>query len=501
MSAAGCGDAAAVGLAAFLLAVCFWAGHGPRAVAAQPPAGYLEMDAEAVRDKVHGGLLGQLLGNLNGLRHEGKYRAEPGNVETYTPNLPAARTDDDTDIEWCHVIEIERSGTLLVPYPRLVELWKAHINKGIWRSNAWARALMDLGLEPPLTGDPRFNPHGAYNISGQFACESYGLLAPAMPRTAARTGVHYTHVSVSGEPVQATQLFAAMIAIAFGTDDLNRILDAGLAAVDPRSRVHGIVSSTRAWCAKHPDDWRATRRRILETYADSPGGEAADSPGGRCGYALNAACVVASLLYGKRDFAETLRLAFAMGWDADCNAATAGTVVGVIKGRAWIQAQGWTLGDAYRNTSRPGLPEDETITRFADRLFSAAQRAIVQEGGQVADQGGRRVLRIPVQRAVNVQPLPDPQAELKRLQESLRPRIEADLQDDSPARRARGAYSMLCLGLDKELVAQHPRQAARALADLRAALTGPTPVRGGKDLAAFVAERLARAEGGANAGT
>ena len=48
---------------------------------------FIEISAEDLEDKIRGGLLAQLLGNLNGLPHENKYYDEPGNVEQYTPAL------------------------------------------------------------------------------------------------------------------------------------------------------------------------------------------------------------------------------------------------------------------------------------------------------------------------------------------------------------------------------------------------------------------------------
>src|ERR1035437_3138615 len=64
--------------------------------------------ADVIRDKIRGGLLGQILGDLNGLAHEMKYIAEPGNVTDYTPSLSdGAWTDDDTDFEWVYVLAME----------------------------------------------------------------------------------------------------------------------------------------------------------------------------------------------------------------------------------------------------------------------------------------------------------------------------------------------------------------------------------------------------------
>jgi hypothetical protein len=82
-----------------------------------------------------------------------KFIDGPGDVAAYTPGLPeGARTDDDTDIEWTYVSEMEQTGKTLLSPAQVRNLWRRHINRGIWCANQYARDLMDLGLEPPLTG-------------------------------------------------------------------------------------------------------------------------------------------------------------------------------------------------------------------------------------------------------------------------------------------------------------------------------------------------------------
>src|SRR5262245_30817 len=78
----------------------------------------VEIPADILEDKIRGGFLGQVIGDLNGLEHEMKYIAEPGNVQEYTPALPeGAWTDDDTDIEWPYLLEMQKTGNILLPYP------------------------------------------------------------------------------------------------------------------------------------------------------------------------------------------------------------------------------------------------------------------------------------------------------------------------------------------------------------------------------------------------
>jgi len=426
--------------------------------------GMVEIPAEVLRDKIRGGLLGQILGNLNGIPHEMRYINEPGNVTEYVPALPeGAWTDDDTDFEWVYVDAMQRQGAILIPHSEIAALWKTRINRRIWCSNQYARVLMDLGLEPPMTGSIALNPWADFNISGQFLCESFGLIAPAMPQTAGRIGLNFTRVTIDGEPAQTTQMFTAMIATAFLTDDMERVLDSGVAALDPQSVLREIVGDVRTWHHAHPTDWRTTRELVKEKYSKY-GGEMRD----RNGYELNTASTIAALVYGEGNLAETLRIAFNFGWDADNNAATAGTIVGVMKGYRWMMAQGWDIRDRYRNQTRDGMPQDETITSFADRLIEVAERVIAQQGGERVSDGLRTVYRIRVQEPANVYPLRSLDQQAARMRDAMKEEIEAAvLGDHEPRAQARAAYLAIALDFADAIRAEHPEQWARALSTLQ----------------------------------
>ncbi len=423
----------------------------------------VDMPAEVLRDKIRGGLLGQMLGNLNGLKHENKYIAEPGNVEAYTPALPeGARTDDDTDFEWVYIVAMQNENRVCLAPERIVQLWKQRINRNIWCSNRFARHLMDLGIEPPLTGRLVLNPWAEFNISGQFLCETFGLLGPAMPQTASRIGLNYTRVAIDYEPAQTTQLFCTMIATAFTSDDIERILDAGLAAVVPESRVHQVVTDVRRWHGQHPDDWRTTRRLLKEKYTQAGGGMRDMN-----GYELNTGATIAALLYGRGDFAKTLTTAFNFGWDADNTAATAGTIVGTVKGYRWMLSQGWKIVDRYENTTRENMPNDETITSFADRLIDLAERVIVEQGGERRIVDGQPVYRIVGEKPANVYPLPNAEEQIRQMKAEMGRAIEAGiLQGETDQQRARAAYLAICLDMAPTLKRKHPEPWAQAVTSL-----------------------------------
>jgi ADP-ribosylglycohydrolase len=427
-----------------------------------PPHTY-DISAEVLRDKIRGGLLGQILGDLNGLPHEMKYLAEPGNVTGYTPSLPqGAWTDDDTDFEWVYVKVMQDENRLLLPPERISRLWKERINKRIWCSNQYARQLMDLGIDPPLTGSAVLNPWADFNISGQFLCETFGLIAPALPRKAAQIGLNYTRVAIDGEPAQTTQLFTSMIATAFAENDTQALLDAGLAAIDSHSIVAQIVKDVRHWHKEHPDDWRTARRLLKDKYSKY-NGEMRD----RNGYELNTGAVIAALLYGQGDFVKTLTMAFNFGWDADCNAATAGTIVGVLKGYRWMLAQGWPIVDRYQNTTRENMPNDETITSFADRLIDLAERVILEQGGERTMKDGKIAYRIRRQEPTCVQRMQSPDGQMAILKAKLLDEINQTMTTPVPKEQmARAAYYAICLDLAPSLQQDHPQQWSAALAAL-----------------------------------
>jgi hypothetical protein len=282
-------------------------------------------------------------------------------------------------------------------------------------------------------------------------------MAPLMPETAARTGLHYTRVTIDGEPAQTTQLFTTMIAMAFVKDDINFLLDAGLAAVDPQSRVADVVREVRKMHAASPDDWRKMRQKIKDRW-QTHGGEMRD----RNGYELNTACTIAALLYGEKDFVETLRIAFNMGWDCDNNAATAATIIGVMRGRRWMDEQGWNIADVYRNTTRDNMPNDETLTGLENTLIECARIAIAERGGQRTTREGRRIYRIRIEDAANVEPLASADVQLARLREHFLPQLVRDLATTGQP-HARAAYVAICLDECERLQQTEPEMWSAAI--------------------------------------
>ena len=429
---------------------------------------YIYLPKEEVIDKIRGGLLGQILGNLNGLPHEMRYIHEPGNVKNYVPSLPeGAWSDDDTDFEWVYVVKMQKNRTMFLSGDMIYNFWKERINNRIWCSNIFARYLMDIGIKPPLTGTSTLNPWADFNISGQFLCETFGLMAPAMPQTAAKIGLNYTSVAIDNEPSQTTQLFTTMISTAFIEKDINKILDAGIVALDEKSLIINIISDVRNWHQSFPDNWIETRKLLKEKYTREDG-KIRD----RNGFELNTGSIIAALLYGKGDFSESLKYAFNFGWDADCNAATVGTIMGVMHGYRKMLSHNdpfepeWIIVDRYRNLTRENMPLDETITSFADRIIELFEMINEENGGTQTLLNNIVVYKIASEKPTPIKKLSSREEQFKELKVNLESQILDDLLNGNREDRARAVYISICLELNTFYSKKYPKQWKDACYDL-----------------------------------
>ncbi|QXD24091.1 ADP-ribosylglycohydrolase family protein [Opitutia bacterium ISCC 51] len=425
----------------------------------------LSISHDQLADQMKGGLVGQLFGNLNGLVHEMTYIDEPGSVETYTPDLSnGAWTNDDTDIEWIYVYAMQESDRLFLSPEHIMKLWKEHIVDRSFFATGYSKRLMEIGIKPPLSGNRVLNPFADFNIAGHFLSESFGMIAPGLPETAGRIGLHYTTVCIDGEPAQMTQFFTAIYALAFFETNLDRLLDAGLASIDPSSSFYEVIQTTRQMVAENPTDWRRMRRLLKERYSKH-NGELRD----RNGYELNGAATVAALLYGKGDFAESLRLSFNFGWDADNSAASVGTILGTIKGYQWMEDQGWKVKDIYYNMTRLNMPLNETLSSFADRLTHLAVKTLVEEGKAVVQSGPEGTsYTFKQQSPVNILPVypMDHQRDWMRIPLDF----EIDRLLTSPGSKedkARAVYFALAAGTAKEFREKYPDAWKQAVQDFQ----------------------------------
>ncbi|MBI5686369.1 MAG: ADP-ribosylglycohydrolase family protein [Verrucomicrobia bacterium] len=367
------------------------------------PTATKDISRDALLDRIHGGWAGMMIGGLEGLPHEFKYKEQPRDtLPDFTFLENGARSDDDNDFEWTHLWFMDKERVIKLPYARIAEIWKANMNKGVWVANKRARELMDQGVLPPDTGSVTNNKHAWYNLSGQFCVESYGLVAPGMPQTAADIGLHYARIAVSEEPLQATQFWTSLVSLSvFHTSSPDEMLRLALAAVDPESAMAEVVADARKAFHAHPDDWKAARQKLHEKWLKQRRWNDNSTP-------VNGAAVCLALLYGNGDFYRTLQYAMALGYDADCNAATAGAVLGAQLGFKHIAAlPQFKMPDRYVNKTRPQLPAECKVSEQAATLLRIAERVILANGGERITLDGHPGYRVKLQQPRPLDRLPE----------------------------------------------------------------------------------------------
>lgn len=368
----------------------------------QPPT--LERTREQLLDHIRGGWTGMLIGGIEGLAHEFKYIQEPRlQLPDYKLLPEGARTDDDNDFEWTHLYFMDKEGTLKLPYARLVEIWQANMNQGLWCANLQARHLMDQGVFPPATAQPARNSFAPFNLAGQFCVEAYGMIAPGMPRTAADLAVHYAGIAVSGEPLQAARYWATLISLAaVSPRSLEDLLRESLEAIAPESAQAEAVTDALRLFHEHPRDWKAARLFFHQkwyTPKEKPWDpDARPRKWNDNSTPLNGAMVLLALLYGQGDFYRTGQYAMALGYDADCNAATACAIVGTRIGfRAIKKLPGFAMPDRYVNHTRPQLPKACKVSEQAELMTRLCVRLILDQGGIRLAPEPREVYRLRLQ--------------------------------------------------------------------------------------------------------
>jgi len=361
-----------------------------------PPKNTIEITREELRDRLYGSWTGMLVGGLEGLPHEFKYDKEPRSSLPDFQYLPkGARTDDDNDFELTHLYFMDKENDLKLSYPRIVEIWKANMNTGIWVANKNARDLMDKGFIPPATGAVENNKPAAFNLSGQFCTEAYGMISPGMPLTAAHLGIWYAHISVSGEPIQSAQFWTTLISLNLvSTKPIEEVLISALKGIDPASAMAEVVNDAIKIYHSNPDDWVTARQSLYNKWVVDRNWNWNSTPS-------NGAMVVLALLYGKGDFYKTLQYAMAMGLDADCNAATAGAVTGANTGFKKISSlPGFNMPDIFFNNTRPQLPGEMKVSEQADLLMRVCEKVILENGGKRITINGKPGYRIKLQEPV-----------------------------------------------------------------------------------------------------
>lgn len=367
----------------------------------------------AYQEKVYASWLGQMIGNIYGLVHENKYIDDPGPerfpygydyqplpfadqlATEYLKKQKGAFSDDDTDIEYMYLRQMEKHG-IEPSYAQLAEAWKYHVRGWVWVANRAALRMMNYGHYPPLTGSKQHNPHW-FQIDPQLVNEVWAVTAPGMIRYACDKSRWSARITSDGVGLEPTVFYAAMYAAAFFERDIGQLIDLGIKALGPDSAFAYVAEEMKILYGKYPNDWKAARAELSRKYwVNCPAAYKSVYNA-----VLNGACSVLALLYGKGDFQRTLDLCCAMGFDADNQAASMCGLLGIVHGLKGIPREllyplaEWTepFNDRYINRSRYDLP-DASIKDMAKRTALIGEIIILAKGGERVSQSNHAYYRI-----------------------------------------------------------------------------------------------------------
>jgi len=350
----------------------------------------LEMELSVLEDRVRGGMAGQMVGVGYGGPTE--FRAC---AEIYEPAIKwepgmigDALAQDDLYVEMTFTEVMDKYG-LDAPIERYGEAFK-DTKYLLFHANASARRWLNNGIQPPMTGHPKYSLH-AIDIDFQIEADFIGLMCPGMPQTAIDLCNKIGRVMNYGDGVYGGMFVAGMYAAAYFETDVGKVVEAGVNCMPGDSKYRAVIEDVIAFHSAVPDDWRACWKFMYEKYEykdPCPEGSLTDF---NIDASINGAYIAIGLLYGDGDFGKTMEISTRCGQDSDCNPANAVGILGAMYGLSKLDDR-W-VGQLDKFTDKTFVHTNYSFNSFVDSTMKRIQEAVKRAGGTVRD--GRVI--IPVQ--------------------------------------------------------------------------------------------------------
>ena len=304
--------------------------------------------------------------------------------------------DDDTNLEYMYMTMLAEN-----PAPSnasIGQAWSDHVNiNQFFIANRQAAFLINDGMLPPETGSMQSNM-AWFAIDSQITTETIGSAVPGMRQRAADLAGQFGSVSNSGYALHAAQYYAAMYSAAAIDSDVETLVNKGLEVVPTTSRTHDVIQDVIDWytadAADGTLDWRATQTLLYDNYGWN---KATSNHRYRFWIesTVNTGATTMALLYGQGDYKDTVEIGILAGWDTDCNAATAGGLVGMVKGYSQLPADVMAATDNYDvGSGVVGVTGPTTITGIAQTWQSVAEAQIIASGGSITGEGASRIYHL-----------------------------------------------------------------------------------------------------------
>ena len=260
-------------------------------------------------------------------------------------------SDDDTDIEYLYQELLYSNKLSVLTGEQIRSGWLKHIKKGeenfLWVSNQRAFDLMNDGMIPPATGDPKNNQEFEM-IDAQLTTEIFGLFAPARPDVALKMAELPIQTTARFNSQWISEFYVTMYALASAVDEkkTNKEKILWMADVSRKqlpndsysAKMYDFVKSR--YLSNIP--WEQTRDEVYQRYqVDQADGYDMTSKNKYCNgcfaAGINFASSLISLFYGEGNIVETIKIGTLAGWDSDNPTATWGGLLGFMIGKEGVE--------------------------------------------------------------------------------------------------------------------------------------------------------------------
>lgn len=241
--------------------------------------------------------------------------------ETTRGNVDGGSRDDDVDYPILGLHLLETHGGAITPAV-VGEAWLTLFPyRQIFTAERAAYLNLLHGVPAELAAQTR-NPYREW-IGALIRGDAFGWVNPGRPRAAMRLAYQDASLSHVANGVYGELWSAALLAGAFTASSVAEAFEMSLEHVPPRSRLAEALIDVKTM-RETGLSWEDALAWIQSRYGHYSWVHTIS----------NAAIIAAGLLWGEDDYAATVGLTVMGGWDTDSNAATAGSVAGVVLGAA-----------------------------------------------------------------------------------------------------------------------------------------------------------------------
>jgi hypothetical protein len=345
----------------------------------------------------------------------GEYVPHSKTVDFYFESSGSAwGADDDTDIEFMYLYLLHSLKTTHLNAEQIRDGWLTHIysetdaplyqkfpnsepkiENFLWVSNQRARELMEKGMLPPNTSEPRNNSFYSM-IDAQLTTEIFGLLAPGRPDIALNLAYLPIRTVAKYDAQWISEFYVVMHSLAAIVDKDLSLKEQTQWLAEQASYYlpnDSVPASVYQFVKNHyknnPDknNWESSRDAVYQHYqVENADGYNYSQP---FDAVINFAASLVSLFYGEGDIVRTIQIGTLAGWDSDNPTATWGGLLGFMLGKKGVEQAfaKYDLSDIFWiHRTRRNFPDylpnqrgEITFQKMAKMGVEVTDRVIVEQ--------------------------------------------------------------------------------------------------------------------------